>query len=261
MALSAAQAGDTISLADGNYDLEGLVLPSLPLHWQPTDPQTRPVLTSSAGAPTIDLVAAQAGTSFDHLEIDNTNTTSVGAQPVLRVESGAAAEVRSSLLVGRTCVNAVDAGPVTIEDSTLTTTAGGGCLSLGSQSAVLRSVVGRAPGVQQDVATGLITTEGLLEDTRASGTVFLEGPGATVRRSTISGPSGIVGEGLVADSLAKAFSADGVAIAATGSEGGTLRVVNSTAISTHGPALASFPVEVGAPAALPNDLVATNSIA
>jgi hypothetical protein len=149
MAVKAAQAGDTLSLAEGSYDLKGLALPSLPLHWQPTDPQTRPVLTSSGAAPTIDLIAAQSGTSFVHLEIDNTNTTSLTHQPALRLESGTAAEVRSSILVGRACVNALDAGPVTIEDSTLTTTAGATCLSLGPQSAVRRSVVGSAPGVQQ----------------------------------------------------------------------------------------------------------------
>ena len=146
MALNAAQAGDTLSLADGNYDVKGLALPSLPLHWQPTDPQTRPVLTSSGAAPTIDLIAAQSGTSFDHLELDNTNKTSPSFQPALMLESGAAAEVRSSILVGRTCVYALEAGPLTIEDSTLTTTEPGVCLSLGAQSAVRRSVVGRAPG-------------------------------------------------------------------------------------------------------------------
>jgi hypothetical protein len=254
-ALGAAQAGDTLSLADGNYDLTGLALPSLPLHWQPTDPQTRPVLTSSRAAATIDLIAAQAGTSLAHLEIDNTS------HAALRLEAGAAAEVRSSVLVGRTCIAALDAGPVTIEDSTLTTTAGGGCLSLGPQSAVRRSVVGRAPGVQQAAATGLIATEGLLEDTRVSGTVFLEASTATARRVTVSAPFGIAGEGLVADSLVKAFDPGQAAISAASPNGGTLRVVNSTAISTHGPALLSTDVDSQAPGAPPNDLVVTNSIA
>ncbi|MGZ4200528.1 MAG: choice-of-anchor Q domain-containing protein [Thermoleophilaceae bacterium] len=262
-ALGAAQPGDTISLADGTYDTKGLVLPSLPLHWQPTDPQTRPVLISSGAAPTIDLIAAQSGTSFDHLEIDNTNKTSPSFQPALMLESGAAAEVRSSILVGRTCVYALLAGPLTIEDSTLTTTEPGVCLSLGAQSVVRRSVVGRAPAVQQGTATGLIGTEGLLEDSRVSGSVFLEAPTATVRRVTVSGPFGIAGSGLVADSLVRAFGAGQAAIGANSPVGETLRVVNSTAISTHGPALASVAVQVENPteAPLPNDLVATNSIA
>ena len=144
-ALSAAQAGDTLGLADGNYNVKGLALPSLPLHWQPTDPQTRPVLNSSGAAPTIDLVAAQSGTSSDHLEIENTNTTSQTNQPALRFEPGAAGEGRSSLLVVRSCVYAPDAGPVTI-GAPDHGHSGFGCLSLGAQSAVRRSAVGAPPG-------------------------------------------------------------------------------------------------------------------
>jgi hypothetical protein len=93
--------------------------------------------------------------------------------------------------------------------------------------------------------------------------VFLEAPTATARRVTVSGPFGISGSGLVADSLVRAFGTGQAAIVASSSEGRTLRVVNSTAISTHGPALASLEVQVETPAepVPPNDLVATNTIA
>src|SRR5437764_922389 len=59
VALGAAQAGDTLRLAGGTYNAR-VTLPPMPLHWAATDPQSRPVLTSSLAAPTLDLTAAQS---------------------------------------------------------------------------------------------------------------------------------------------------------------------------------------------------------
>jgi hypothetical protein len=61
----------------------------------------------------------------------------------------------------------------------------------------------------------------------------------------------------------KAFGAGRAAIAVSSAAGGTLRVVGSTAISAHGPALESFGVELETPTVppVPNALVVTNSIA
>jgi hypothetical protein len=70
-----------------------------------------------------------------------------------------------------------------------------------------------------------------------------------------------VGEGLIVDSLVKAFGRDSAAVTAASARGGTLRVVNSTAISTHGPALASSQVASDTGPVAPNDLVVTNAIA
>ena len=265
VALGAAQAGDTLSLAGGTYNLGRMTLPPVPLHWAPTDPRTRPVLTSPLAAPTLDLTAAQSGTSLQGLEVDNTNpgqfSNPQSFPPALRVGSGVAATVRSSILTSRTrCVEASGSGPLTIEDSTLSTATISFCALLGPQSTLRRSTVGRSAAELPASPPPVVVTQGLVEDSEVDGGLWLDAPTAVARRVRAIGATAIFGEGLVADSLARGFAGDGAAIAADGDAGGTLRVVNSTAVSTGGPALLSRPVESGMPV-IPNDLVVTNSIA
>src|SRR3954454_6990086 len=99
-ALGAARTGDNLSLANGSYDLAGKTLPAIPLHWLPTDPTTRPILTSSSTTPTLPLGAAQSGTTFDHLEIDNTGKPlMVASATALLLNPGATdVTVRSTVL-------------------------------------------------------------------------------------------------------------------------------------------------------------------
>ena len=78
-ALGVAQSGDTISLANGTYDMLGKTLPAFPLHWQPTDPQTLPVLSSNSPTATLSLTAAKSGTTFDHVEIETPRRPSLRA--------------------------------------------------------------------------------------------------------------------------------------------------------------------------------------
>ena len=80
--------------------------------------------TSPLAAPTLLLTSAQSGTSFEHLEIDNTDRSGQTLQPALELETGVAATVRSSLVNGRRCVEAAASGPLNIEDSTLLSSSG-----------------------------------------------------------------------------------------------------------------------------------------
>jgi hypothetical protein len=134
-ALRAANPGDTISLAAGTYNAGALVLPPEPLRWVPTDPATRPVITSGLAVPTLDLTAAQSGTSFDGLEIDNTDHTSPLSTAALQLETGVSAAVHSSVLSARRCVEAPASGLLTIDDSTMSTTSNTWCLGLGRSGA------------------------------------------------------------------------------------------------------------------------------
>ena len=243
-----------------------MTLPPVPLHWVPTDPRTRPVLTSPLAAPTLDLTAAQSGTSLQGLEVDNTNpgqfSNPQSFPPALRVGSGVAATVRSSVLTSRTrCVEASSSGPLTIEDSTLSTTPRSRSARCSAPSRPLRrSTVGRSAAELPASPPPVVVTQGLVEDSEVDGGLWLDAPTAVARRVRASGATAIFGQGLVVDSLARGFAGDGAAIAADADGGGTLRVVNSTALSTGGPALLSRPVESGMPV-IPNDLVVTNSIA
>jgi hypothetical protein len=261
VALGSAQAGDTLSLANGTFDLARIGLPGVPLHWAPTDPQSRPVLTSAAAAPTLRLTSAQSGTSFEHLEIDNTDRSGQTLQPALQLETGVAATVRSSLVNGRRCVEAAASGPLTIEDSTLLSSSAGACVRLGAQSSVRRSTVGRSPVLLPELPGAVMETQGLVEDTDVTGGLFVTAPTAVARRVTAIGAFGIRGQGLIVDSVAKGFARDAAAITADAPQGGTLRVVNSTAVSTGGPGLLADAVHSDTGPVVPNDLEVTNSIA
>ena len=61
--------------------------------------------------------------------------------------------------------------------------------------------------------------------------------------------------------MAKGFARDAAAITADAPQGGTLRVVNSTAVSTAGPGLLADAVHSDTGPVVPNDLEVTNSIA
>src|SRR6185312_16398618 len=146
-ALASAKDGDSLSLAGGTYDVTPKDLPPIALHWLPTDPQTRPVITAASQRPTLALTtAAQSGTSFDHLEIDNT-VKAVEAPAVfpragavlpsaLQVGPGVAATVSSSVISGPSCIVAPDAGALEIDDTTLNATFRATCLNLNAHATV-----------------------------------------------------------------------------------------------------------------------------
>ena len=261
VALEAARAGDTLSVTAGTYNVGRMGLPPVPLHWRPTDPRTRPVITSPLAIPTLDLTAAQSGTSFDGLEIDNTDVASPLATPALQVEAGVAAAVRSSVLNGTRCVEAPMAGALEIDDSTLTTIRGDTfCLHLGALSTVRRSTVDSLDH-RSEFRSAVVFTDGVVEDSQITGGLRLDGPLAVARRVRVVGAAAIAGEGLVVDSVAHSFGADLPAIVSDTDGGGTLRVVNSTAISTGGPALVAQVADSSSPGVVPNELVVSNSIA
>jgi hypothetical protein len=131
----------------------------VPLHWAPTDPQTRPVLTSATDGATLRLTSAQSGTSFDHLEIDNTKATGMNVPTALALETGVAATVRSSVVNGLRCVEARNSGPLTIEDSTLLTPVDTLCARLGALSTVRRSTVGRSTNPPRDNSNAVMETQ------------------------------------------------------------------------------------------------------
>jgi hypothetical protein len=260
-ALASAGQRDTVSLANGRYDVAAVTLPSLPLSWVATDEQTRPILTSAAAAPTLNLTAAQSGSSFEHLEIDNTNTAAGKGQPALQLAAGVAATISSSVVSGGRCIEALDAGPLTIEDSTLSTTGGIYCARLGPMSRLERSTVGSERPLTGAAPPPMLVSDGVVEDTAISGTLALGAPSAIARRVRATGSTAIIGEGLVVDSLAKGNGTDGAAIEASAPRGGTLTVVNSTAVSSTEPALLSAPVISPTGPVVPNVLDVSNSIA
>ena len=255
--------GDTISLADGSYDLGKLTFPAMPLNWRPTDPNTRPVLTSSGAKPTIDVGSAQSGSAFEHLEIDHAPTGPLTSPDALRVEPGMTATVRSSVIKAPRCIFAPEAGQLTVQDSALTGLSTAPCLITDAQFSLRHSTVDRALEASSDPRFFLVFATGLLENSRIAGPVFLEGPTAVVRRTTVDGWFGVDGVGLVVDSLVKAHGTGEPAVTADSTDGSSaLRVVNSTVISSGGPALLSNALksQEGGPVG-PNDLVVTNSIA
>jgi len=233
-ALDQAQTGDTISLANGTYPDNIVALPPWPLHWVVTDPGTRPLLTSGGNAPTVALAAAQSGTTFDGIEIAKTvgvpETTGV---PALQVAAGVTATVRSAVIRGPVCVEAPDAAALTIARSSLSSPAGSTCARIG----------------------------GLIEDSRVDGELQLTGANAVARRVDASGATAIRGQGLVVDSLARAVGSQGAAIAADAPQGGTLRVINATAIAHEAPALLARAVRSATGPVGPNVLSVSNSIA
>src|SRR5690349_5819927 len=123
-ALQTAQDQDTISLANGTYDVTPKPPPQIVLHWVATDPQTRPVIRSSAAQPTLSVAStAQSGTTFDHLEIDNLDNNLISREnegpSALLVGQGVSATIRNSVITGPVCVDAMNAGKLEIDDSTL----------------------------------------------------------------------------------------------------------------------------------------------
>jgi hypothetical protein len=260
-ALSSAQSGDDLSLGNGSYDLQGKTLPAFPLHWLPTDPTTRPILMSSSTTPTVTLGAAQSGTTFDHLEIDNTGKPlMVVSASAFAVDPGATdVTVRSTVLSGFHCIEAFGTGTLEVDDSTMTATQASTCLFLGANSRVRRSTVQPPAAVLSSaLPPPVASTAGLVEDTTVTGGLELVA-GAVARRVRAIGVIGIRGEGLVVDSFAEGFGSRGAAVEA-GPTGGSLRVVGSTAIGKNAPALLA-PSFVSADPDIPNNLVVTDSIA
>jgi hypothetical protein len=259
VALGGAQAGDTLSLSAGTYDVQPLVLP-LPLHWVATDPATRPVLTSSVGT-TVSLTGS--GSTFEGLEIDNTSTSGFA----LGMNADVNATVRSTVLKGPHCVAQPDgdqvAGELTIADSVLSGPVGRTCAELGPASILRRSVVRLTDGFATQTPPPAVFTEGLVEDTQIDGGLQLAAPTAVARRVSASGWTGIFGQGLVVDSVARAFGNLGAAVAVDTPRGGTLRVINVTAVATEAPAFEARTVvsPAGTTTASLNFLVLSDSIA
>ena len=261
-ALEQAQAGDTVSLLVGTYDVTGTALPAIPLQWVPTDERTRPKLTSSAAAPTIALGPAQSGSSFDGVEIDKpTVMAETAGSDALQVAAGIAATISSTVIRGPVCVDAPDAGALTIDRSDLASPAGSTCARLSATSRLLRSTVGRTDGIATATPPPSVVTTGLVEDTQVGGGLELAGPDAVARRVSASGWTAIWGEGLVVDSVARAIGSEGAAIAADALGGGTLRVINATAVAAQAPALLSAPARADMGPLSPNVLQVSNSIA
>src|SRR5690349_8201072 len=260
-ALGAARTGDDISLANGVYDLAGKTLPAIPLHWMPTDPTTRPILTSNSTTPTLILTTAQSGTTFDHLEIDNTGKQlgTVSASALVLMPGATGVTVRSTVLSGFHCVQAPGLGTLEIDDSTMKGTAASTCVSLSASSIVRRSTVqGPEAVLSRETSPPIAATAGLIEDSTVSGGLEVLATGVA-RRVRAIGVVGITGQGLVVDSFAEGFGASGAAIEAAGF-GGTLRVVGSTAVGKNAPALLALNTSSSDPVD-PNKIIVTDSIA
>ncbi|MGE0027284.1 MAG: choice-of-anchor Q domain-containing protein [Thermoleophilia bacterium] len=259
VALAHPGAGDTISLAAGTYGMQGIALPAVPLRWAPTDPASRPTLTSAATASTMSLGTAQSGTVIEGVDLSNTH---VGTDiPALSVGSGTAATVRNVTVEGGACIDAPDPGPLTMEGSVLTSRATSSCLTLGARSTVRTSAVGRMNGLVRGTPPPTVVTAGVVEDTTVNGGLQLQSAGAVARRVRALGITAVSGEGLLVDSLARSIAGDGVAVAADAPLGGTLRAVNDTAIATSGVALEARPVRSSTPTLGPNRLVVVNTVA
>jgi len=260
-ALEQAQAGDTISLLVGTYDVPA-TLPAVPLRWEPTDRRTRPKLTSAGDAPTIALGPAQSGSVFDGVAIDKTQVMALEPiatpAPALQVGPGVAATVRATVIQGNVCVDAPDAGALTIDESALTSPTDWTCANLGVHSTLRHSTVDRIGVLNKASVPASVVTTGAVEDTQVDGGLQLVGPAAVARRVRASGWRAIWGEGLVVDTLAR--GGNGAAIAADAPQGGTLRVVNTTAVATGAPALLAQ-VRSATPPIAPNVLEVSNAIA
>jgi len=262
-ALRAALPGDTISLAGGSYPLDNVTLPAEPLNWRPTDPNTRPVLTSLGVKPTIDVGSGQSGSTFQHIEIDRGPNPKAAALYALKVEPGMTATFRSIVVKAPQCIDARGSGPVTVENSALTGSSTAVCLAMDAQFTLRRTTVDRRIEGSSEVPFSLVFDAGLIEDSRIAGPVFMNGPTAVVRRSSVDGWFGVDGVGLVVDSVVKAHGPGQAAATADAVSGSSpLRVINSTVVSSGGPALLSDSVQNpdGGPVG-PNELVVTNSIA
>jgi hypothetical protein len=153
-------------------------------------------------------------------------------------------------------------GELTIEDSMLSSPVGRTCATLGVSSILRRSSVNLTAGIATETPPAAVVTEGLVEDTQISGGLQLVGTGAIARRVSASGWTGIFGQGLVVDSVARAVGNLGAAVAADAPRGGVLRVINVTAVAPAAPALeARSVVAPGGTSVTFNSLVASNTVA
>jgi hypothetical protein len=263
-ALAASATGDAISLAPGSYDLDAVTLPAFPLNWQATSPDAaaRPVLASKTAAPAIDITATRSGSTFTGVEIDSTSPPGPTAFAAVKVEAGAKVAISDSTLTGRSCVDAAAAGAVAIDHSQLTTSTNAACVTLPVQSTLRTSTVARGTPLSTEDPPPVVVTGGLVEDTKITGGLRLASPGAIARRVNSVGGVGVVGQGLVTDSVARGTSKDEGGIVADAPHGGTLRVVASTAIGMRGLGLAAS--DSSGPqdgSVVPNTIVATDTIA
>jgi hypothetical protein len=201
-----------------------------------------------------------SGSSFTGLTIEGAG----GGGIAMSVHREADVVVRASVLRGRPgCLvqpppgAGEDPGVVTVEDSVLSSDTGV-CVTLPLLSTIRRSTVRRTGA--DDGPTPVVSTCGLIEDSRVEGGLELRGIVGRAARVDARGARALWGSGHVVDSLASStgpwpgVSAD--------SNGGTLTVVNVTALSALGPGLAatqSTAVKPGSPGR--NTLDVTNAIA
>lgn len=258
-ALNASGAADEISLATGTYDAAGIVLPTHAVAWVATDTaQPRPVVTSASANPTLALTSSQSGTTFAGVEVTNTAGTGVA----LSVGSGTSITFRTGRIAGRTCIDAPDPGTITIEDSAVVGSNGKTCASLPASSTIRRSSFTETVGVSGSIPPPMLVTAGLIEDTTVEGGLVLSADGAIARRTNVTGITAISGRGLVVDSVALTLSNTGAAIGAVSDTGGTLRVVNTTAVAPNGGyGLKAIRISSTGSGIVTNKIVATNVIA
>ena len=151
-ALRAANPGDTISLAAGAYNAGALVLPSRAAALGADGPATRPVITSGLAVPTLDLTAAQSGTSFRRPRDrqHGSHQPALHGRPPARdggLGGGALERPERSALRRGTGVGAAHE----IDDSTMSTTSNTWCLGLGALSTVRHSTIGRSASLLPEI--------------------------------------------------------------------------------------------------------------
>src|SRR5919197_579046 len=115
--------------------------------------------------------AAQSGTTFDHVEIDNTAKPAVQkSATALVLGPGTDVSIRSSVISGFHCIEAPGTGTLEIDDSTINATAASTCLLLGPNSHLRRSTVQLPEAViSPALPPPLVATTGLVEDTSVTG--------------------------------------------------------------------------------------------
>lgn len=229
--LAAAQAGDTIAFAGGEYGagMSG-VAPSMPL-----------TLTARPGeTPVVRYIGANAtwtvtgpGNVIDGLTIINAGT---GA--ALAAAPGAGVLVRRAVVEGARCADLAQAASAAIEDSRLAgSLSGGGCLQMGPTGFLTRSEV-RMGGLVRGTPAAAVTTSGVVEDSTVRGGILISGPSAAVRRSTAVGGviPAIAGNGTVTNSVAVNMSPDGDAVTADGmSLPGAAPALRLAGVTAHAP--------------------------
>ncbi|MCC6830378.1 MAG: hypothetical protein IT200_03445 [Thermoleophilia bacterium] len=228
--LAAADAGDTIEFAGGEYGagMSG-VAPPVPLTLRARAGET-PVVRYAGSAPAWTVTGP--GNVIDGLTIINTGT---GA--ALAAAPGAGIVVRRATLEGDRCADLASAASAAIEDGTLTGHLGGTCLQLGATGFLTRSSV-RMTGLSRGTPPPAVTSSGTVEDSTVLGGILMSGPSAVVRRSTAVGGfvPAIAGNGSVTDTVAVNLLSGGDAIAADGmSSPGAAPVLRLTAVTAYAP--------------------------